>query len=113
MAIILQENLVEFVCVELGVNPSRLSPNTRLHQDLGVDGDDGLDFMSAFSLRFGVNLSTFEVSQYFGPEGSGNPFVYLWWFITRSWPKFVPITLSDLQSSIDAGYWAPCEHNVV
>jgi acyl carrier protein len=105
MTITLQENLIEFVSAELGVKPSRLSPNTRLNQDLGVDGDDGLEFMSAFSHRFGVNMSAFEASQYFGPEAGPNLFMWFWWSVTRTWPKFAPLTLSDLQASIQAGHW--------
>ena len=113
MAIALQESLIEFVSIQRNINPARLSAETRLNHDLGIDGDDGIEFMAAFSSQFDVNLSAFESSKYFGPEGSGNPFVWLWWFVTRSWPKFVPITLGDLQSSINAGCWVESERNAV
>ena len=113
MGTTLQEPLIEFVSTELGVNPARLSPNTRLNHDLGVDGDDGLEFMAAFSQRFGVDISAFEASKYFGPEAGGNIFVWLWWFVTRGWPKFVPITLNDLQASILAGHWIAGGHHAV
>jgi acyl carrier protein len=113
MSASLQVPLIEFVSTELGVNPARLLPNTRLNHDLGVDGDDGLEFMAAFSQHFGVDISSFEASKYFGPEAGGNLFVWLWWFVTCSWPKFVPITLDDLQASILAGRWIAGEHDTV
>ena len=105
MVITIDDSLKEFLSAHLSVNSSRLQPETRLNQDLGVDGDDGLEFMVAFSNRFSVEMSAFDPSMYFGPECSGNPLMYLWWFITRTWPKYKPITLSDLQSSINSGVW--------
>jgi acyl carrier protein len=105
MTITLQEDLIEFVSIELGINASRLLPSTSLNYDLGIDGDDGLEFMSAFSQRFGVNLSAFDASQYFGPEAGVNIFMWSLWFVARIWPKFAPLTLGDLQVSIQAGQW--------
>jgi hypothetical protein len=78
MTVTLEENFKEFISSQLSVKLSHLRPETRLNHDLGVDGDDGLEFMAAFSNRFCVNLSAFDASKHFGPEGSGNPFTYLW-----------------------------------
>lgn len=101
----LQESLIEFVSTELRVKSSRLTPQTRINHDLGVDGDDGLDFIAAFSRRFNVDISSFQASLYFGPEAAGNPFIWLWWLIAHSWPKLVPISLQDLQNAIQEGRW--------
>ena len=101
----LQESFIEFVAAELSVKPSRLASNISINLDLGVDGDDGLEFMAEFSKRFGVNISYFNAAEYFGPEGTGNPLVWFWWFVTRSGPKLRPLTLGQLQASISMGRW--------
>jgi hypothetical protein len=105
--------LVEFVTEELRVSSSRLRPNTRLFHDLGVDGDDGPEFIDAFARRFGVDLTGFDPSLHFGPEAAGNPLLWAWWFITCRWPTMIPISLSDLQASLDARRWVAPQHAAV
>ena len=54
--------------------------NSALVEDLGVDGDDGVDFIVQFADRFQVDLSGFNASDYFDSEGLPlhAPFV---WFL--------------------------------
>ena len=101
------ESVRQFVAVELGVRANRIAPESSLGRDLGVDGADGWELMEAFGLRFGVDMSEFCASDHFGPEAGGNPFVWLWWTVTRSWPKLVPITMLDLAAAARAGRWHP------
>jgi hypothetical protein len=55
---------------------------TELENDLGITGDDGAELMKKFSKRFGVNLSDFQVDQYFYPEPTaGSPLVIIFAFI--------------------------------
>ena len=56
----LQEPVRQFVAQYLTVSPEQLSPTTRIGEDLGVDGDDGVEFMQAFAEHFAVDLSGFE-----------------------------------------------------
>lgn len=37
---------------------------------MGIDGDDAIEFMEAFSKKFDVDLSAFEFDKYFGSENS-------------------------------------------
>lgn len=107
MAAPLSDRLLDFVATELRVERSRLVPSTRLQHDLGVDGDDGYELLVAFSKAFSVELKNIDFGRYFGPEAGPNPIVWLWWLITSSRPMAVPITLQDLQSSMNAGRWVP------
>ena len=78
----------------------------RLGDDLGVDGDDGAEFMQAFATRFGVDLAAFQFDQHFGPEVSCSPLNLLWYLLSpRSRPKFVPITVADLAEAVREGRW--------
>ena len=110
MAALPSDRLLDFVATELNVERSRLRPTTRLQRDLGVDGDDGYDLLVAFSKVFSVDLTGIDLGRYFGPEAGPNPLVWLRWLVTLSWPKSVPITLQDLQASVNAGHWVPPSH---
>ena len=101
------DRLLDFVATELRVERSHLLPTTRLQHDLGVDGDDGYDLLIAFSTAFYVELKNIDFTRYFGPETGPNPLVCLWWLVTFSWPRPVPIMLLDLQASVNAGHWVP------
>ena len=101
----LDASLVEFLSKELGVPISRLTPSTTLGRDLGVDGDDGVELIEFYGRRFDVDLSGFRPGEHFGPEAAANPLVWVWRLVSRSWPKFVPITLADLEFSRQAGRW--------
>ena len=49
-----------------------------IEDELGITGDDAIEFMEKFAAKYKVDLSDFEVSKYFSPEGfSGNPFIAL------------------------------------
>ena len=101
----LSDEIAAFVSQELGVRLARLTREARLAQDLGVDGTDGWEFMAAFGNRFEVDMAEFQAGLHFGPEAGGNPLVWFWWFITRSWPKHIPITLLDLEDAVRVGRW--------
>ena len=105
MSIELSEPLVTFLRKELRLPSSPLSATTRLLQDLGVDGDDGVELIQRFGQRFDVDLSEFQPSRHFGPEAGGNPLIWVWWVLSRRWPKFVPITLADLEISLRQRRW--------
>ena len=61
--------------------------------------------MEAFASRYGVDMSAFDASLHFGPEAGGNPFVWLWWSVTRSWPRMVPVTIADLAAAAHSSRW--------
>ena len=109
----IREDLVQFLQSELRLEPSQIAPTARLFHDLGVDGDDGCELIRAFGKRFEVDISTFDPTLHFGPESGPNPLMWLWWTITRTWPKVIPITVGDLEASIANRQWTLGTHNAV
>jgi len=100
------ESVRRFAADRLGCDRNRVTADASLFHDLGVDGADGWEFMEAFGTRFGVDMAAFDASVHFGPEAGGNPFVWLWWTVTRSWPRMVPITVADLAAAAHSARWA-------
>ena len=53
---LVEANVVAFTAQKLSVRREKLSTNTRLAQDLGMDGDDAVDIFNEFGSTFGVDL---------------------------------------------------------
>jgi acyl carrier protein len=68
---ILEDRVQDFTAQHLGVKRSKLSTATRLNRDLGMDGDDAVEFFKDFSAEFQVNLDDLysHWDRHFGPEG--------------------------------------------
>lgn len=62
--------MVEMLARERGLSAAEISASSRLLQDLGMDGDDAVDFFNTLQERFGTDLSTLHErwSNHFGPE---------------------------------------------
>lgn len=56
-----------------GIPEAEITLETRLVEDLGMDGDDGDDFLAAFADEFGVDMRAMAPLNYFGDEGIGPP----------------------------------------
>lgn len=99
----IEARLTKWIAEALGVAPGRISISTRVNLDLGVDGDDGVDFMRSFGGTFGVDVSEFPYSRYFGPEAS-NPFGFfstaLRFLSRRKSSDLQPLLVSDLVSMV-------------
>jgi len=46
--------IVGFVAGEIGVRPEKIKADSRLREDLHVDGDDAYDLLTAFMKEFNV-----------------------------------------------------------
>jgi hypothetical protein len=81
---------------------------TRLSEDLGVDGDDALEFFENFSQEFQVDLSNFHFGKYFGTEASFNPLLLLTIgsiIFNEPKQKLETITVKDLITAAIAKKW--------
>ena len=91
----MNERLTEFVSKQTSVSAGRLTPHTRLFHDLGLDGDDAVEFFEVFEREFAVDLSGMDWNQHIEPESAGcmlplAPFdVLMRW---RIYTLMVPIT---------------------
>ena len=87
----------------------RLFAETSINNDLGMDGDDGLELMEAFSRRFVVDLGTFPYDNYFGDEASATPISIIVFTVRRLMagksPKLSPLTLRQLTLAVENGSW--------
>ena len=64
------EQVKEFVNESSGPCPEgRLVRTTRLERDLGITGDDAVEFLEAFVEKFNLDMSDFDMTKYFSGEG--------------------------------------------
>jgi hypothetical protein len=79
---ILEDRVQGFTAQHLGVKRNKLSIATCLNRDLGIDGEDAVDFFKDFAAEFRVNLDDLYTrwDQHFGPEG-GPSFGFLVIFV--------------------------------
>ena len=105
----LLKDVIAFVAEYRNEPESRLIADTSVNGDLGVDGDDGLEFLQAFSARFAVDLSAFPYDKYFGPEASATPLSFIEAITLRlttgRWSKLSPLTLGQLAEAVGRGSW--------
>lgn len=68
---LLANQVIEFTAQERGVDREKTLLSSRLSQDLGMNGDDAVEFFKLFGKRFGVDLRGLweDWDQYFDPEG--------------------------------------------
>lgn len=91
-------NLIEYY---VGGDKNKFSGNLSVNFDLGLDGDDADEFLKAYSKKFQVDLSNFNFTKYFQPEGiSFFQGLYSWLFLKN---KQIPLTISDLIVGIENG----------
>jgi acyl carrier protein len=96
------ERVVRFLSRELHVKELELKPETRLKQDLRLDGADAVELLEKFAKQFGVDMSACQLTRHFGPESS-DPLRWLWFVISRK--RWVPITVADLVRSAQNRRW--------
>jgi hypothetical protein len=98
------EKVCAFVAEHRSVKKGELTEQTELLK-LGMDGDDAREFMEAFSDKFAVDMSEFEFSKHFGPEGF-NPIYYFYCLLfSRDKLRQLPITLGDLTKAAQNKKW--------
>lgn len=86
--------LVIFIRVQINEYHHELTRTTLVESDLGVTGDEGEDFILAFSEKFNVNIDGFQFSKYFYDE----PGVF-----NLPDRKIAPLSLGDLEYAIKVG----------
>lgn len=61
--------LREFVVEQSAVDDVEITRQTSIANELGVSGDDAIEFILAYSKLFNVDVSGFMAAEYFGAEG--------------------------------------------
>jgi acyl carrier protein len=67
----IEDEVFDFVAAQRGMKREKLKLSDQLLVDLGMDGDDAVEFFEKFEKKFEVNLTYLQEhwSEYFGPEG--------------------------------------------
>jgi hypothetical protein len=105
----LLDRVMDFVSDFWGAPKDRLAGETSVNEDLGVDGDDGVEFMLAFGERFAVDLTAFPHDKYFGPEAAATPLSLIEGLMRRvtkgRWSVLTPLTLNVLAEAAEQRRW--------
>jgi Protein of unknown function (DUF1493) len=82
----------------------RITPTTRLGEDLGIDGDDWDEVLLAIVARWQTDFTGFDFYDYFGEEPSFHSLIVV---IKDLWTgkRLKPLTVSHLAAVIDRGSW--------
>jgi Protein of unknown function (DUF1493) len=66
-----EDRVYALVTEECGIGREKLTPNTSLSCDLGMEGDDDVEFFKKFSLEFSLDLKALgeDWRHYFATEG--------------------------------------------
>lgn len=85
----LEDSVIDFVADFTAAKRTRISLQTTLFGDLGIDGADGWELIEAFGRKFDVDIATFRPERHFGPEGLPiyAPLALIWWLITWPWRR--------------------------
>jgi hypothetical protein len=97
------DEVVRFVREETGFR-GQLTEKTSLYPALGIYGDDMDDFLTAYSKRFGVDMSAYLWYFHTGDEGGPGPGALF--FPPPNWQVAeIPITLDMLHDFAQRGRW--------
>lgn len=77
----LENRVIAFVARERGIRAAKISLTSRLNHDLGMDGDDAVEFFEKFGREFSVDLKPLGHAwdQHFVPEGGPHPLLVVAW----------------------------------
>jgi acyl carrier protein len=66
----IETEVIRLLAANCGVTPEKVRLSDRLQQDLGMDGDDAVEFFDSLHERFGTDLNHLyeHWSKHFGPE---------------------------------------------
>ena len=96
----------QFVADNLHIPIDNLTSETRLLHDLGIDGDDAIEFLEQYSEKFHVDISNMNFDSYFGPEAGFNPIYYLLnKLFCKEKLKKISLTIDDLIKAAEKKEW--------
>jgi acyl carrier protein len=75
----IEAEVIDLIAHERGLPRRKVILSSRLLHDLGMDGDDAVEFFQDFEKRYGPDLAPLyrHWDRHFGPEGFGSPMMFL------------------------------------
>lgn len=98
------DDITEFLAEQTGVKRANITPESRLVEDLGLDGDDFFELEQAFARRFGVDMSGYRWYFHHAEEGLMS-LGGLLFPPPNARVGHIPITVTLLLNSANAGRW--------
>lgn len=97
------ESLKSFIRKETYEESIEITQITKIETELGVTGDDAINFIIAFSKKFNVDVSNFMAADYFEDEGINILELIIRTIKGIKKPKKKVLTVGDLERAIKAG----------
>ncbi|WP_276504407.1 DUF1493 family protein [Terrimonas pollutisoli] len=97
------DRLKRFTIKQAAVTEKEVTENAGLENDLGVSGDDAVEFIIAFGKEFNVDVSKFMAADYFSPEGDSILPAFIRMVTGKKHPKQKELTIKHLEKAIIAG----------
>ena len=97
------DRLKRFTIKQAAVTEKEITENAGLEKDLGVSGDDAVEFIIAFGKEFNVDISKFMAADYFSPEGDTILPAIIRIFTGKKHPKKKELTIKHLEKAIITG----------
>jgi len=98
-------SILQFLFRKRGAYKIEFSRETELLSDLGIDGDDAVEFLEDFSKEFSVDVSHLEFDKYFNQESLDSVNLISSIFSKKKRKMFLPITLGMLEECSKKGQW--------
>ena len=95
--------LKTFTLSQAAVEGKEVTKSASLEDDLGVSGDDAVEFIIAFGKQFNVDVSKFMAADYFSPEGDVILPALIRFFTGKKQSKRKNLTMKHLEKAIVAG----------
>ncbi len=97
------DKLKSFVIKQTGVEDAEVTRDTQVENDLGVTGDDAVDFLIAYSKAFNVEVTKFMAADYFDGEGDKILPAIIRTFTGKKKKTNKVLTIAHLEKGIFAG----------
>ena len=102
-----RETVIDIVAKESGTAREKLRDETRIVEDLHLDGNDVAELVERVAATFKIDMTNYRWYHHHGPEGC-NPL----WLIFPPWwmgKTRIPIRVADLIEAARTGMW-PIEY---
>ena len=97
------DKIKKFTVKQAAVTEEEVTENASLENDLGVSGDDAVEFIIAFGKEFNVDVSKFMAADYFSPEGDFILPAIIRFFTGKKKTKQKDLILKHLEKAMIAG----------
>ena len=95
--------LKNFIIKRHGLDHEEVTRSSRVDADLGIYGDEAVEFIIDYGSRFDVDVSKFMASEYFEPEGDVILPAIIGFITNRKKASRKTLTVEHLEKAIIAG----------